>query len=70
MEQWLVNGTESRIEQCWVAHWYLWCSEGVRDQLARKSEGMASLLGSEIEFNEWVDWYEVKVPSVPLQNGK
>ena len=62
--------TESRIELCWVAIWYLWCSEGVREKLMLKGVGRSLALNSEIDFNELERWHVEEEHVVFPQEGK
>ena len=65
MDQWMGKVPRAIKEQCWIALWFLCCSENVRDHLRIDALSKSATLESEVEFEGWASWQDCGV--LPLQ---
>ena len=63
MGKWSREWSPCDPAQCWVELWLIWCSGGIKNQLASKFDCKSSYLESEVEFAEWASWKDAGTPT-------
>ena len=63
MGKWSRKWSPCDPAQCWVKLWLIWCSCGIKNQLASKFDCKSSYLQSKVEFAEWASWKDAGTPT-------